>query len=343
MTGPRVSISVVGICSAVHLARCLEAIEAQEGLDAAPDVVVAHDPHIAGIDDLAPRFPGVRFVCNDDQRTPLELASRALREATGDVILLTEDHCIPRPDWARTLLAAVGEGRAAVGGRVEALPGATSTDWAFYFVDFFRYAAPVAAGPSPTLTVCNAAYERCKLEAVRPLWEVFFHETAIHDALAQRFGSLWLVPASEVAMGRHVRLVDALYERYAFGRLFGCTRLEFRPEKRPFYSLAAVVLPLLLAGRMARKACESRTLARSFVRSFAPLALMVLAWSLGEWLGYLTKRRPASMVVAPEIRAARRAAEGARPELDPEDAAARSSPRASQSGGASSASTSSRS
>ena len=73
-----------------------------------------------------------------------------------------------------------------------------------------------------------------------------------------RVGELWLEPDAEVTMGRHVEFGHALYERYAFGRLFGCTRLLFAPRKRLFYCLFAPALPLILIGRMARKALGSR-------------------------------------------------------------------------------------
>lgn len=306
---PTVTVAVVGICSAAHLARCLDALREQEG--APPfDVVVAHDPHVRGVDEVAARYPEARFHANADQRTPLELASRALGEARGDVILLTEDHCIPRPDWVRTMVAAASvAGRAVVGGRVEIRAGATPTDWAFYFVDFFRYAAPVQAGPSPTLTVCNAAYRREQLAEVREVWERYFHETAINDTLRQRFGDLWLEPASEVSMFRHVSFGDAIYERYAFGRLFGCTRIEFcSTARRVYYALFAPALPLILMGRMASKAFASRRLLGAFARSFLPLTTMVLWWSWGEWLGYVTGRHPRTLTVAPELRAAQREA-----------------------------------
>ena len=198
-------------------------------------------------------------------------------------------------------------GRAAVGGVVEALTGGTALDWAFYLVDYFRYMPPLTPGPSPSLTVCNVAYERDKLEAVRTLWEGSFHETAINGALAERFGSLWLAPESEVTMRREVTLGDALYERYAFGRLFGCTRIAYvSGARRIFYALTAPALPLLLFGRMLRKALRSRALLRAFTRSAVPLVGMVLWWSWGEWLGYLSGRQPGSLVVAPEIRAAQR-------------------------------------
>ena len=60
---------------------------------------------------------------------------------------------------------------------------------------------------------------------------------------------------------------------------------------------------------MARKALATPRLVRSFVRAIAPLALMVVWWSWGEWLGYLTGRNPRSLVVAPELREARRSEE----------------------------------
>jgi hypothetical protein len=304
---PSVSVAVVGICSAKHLERCLAALARQEG--APPfEIVVAVDPHILGLEALQAAHPSVRIVWNAHQRTPLELASRALGESRSELTLLTEDHCIPATDWVARMVAAQAHGRAVVGGLVEIERGASATDWAFYFVDFFRYASPARAGPSPTLTVCNASYRKSSLETIRPLWQVHFHETAINDALRARFGELWLEPASRVTMGRHVTLSDALYERYAFGRLFACTRLDFASaSKRVYYAVFAPALPLLLLGRMARKALGSARLAADFARSIVPLTLMVLWWSWGEWLGYLTKRHPRSLVVAPEIRAAQRA------------------------------------
>lgn len=302
------TVSVVGICSAAHLERCLAGLAAQQGAPAF-DIVVAYDPNLGGMQDLAARWPRVRLVSNAGQRTPLELASRALAEAQGDLILLTEDHCIPAPDWVATMLAAQAPGRAVVGGLVEIRPGASAVDWAFYFVDFFRYASPAGAGPSPTLTVCNVSYRRESLAAIRELWQVYFHETAINDALRERFGSLWLEPRACVSMARHVTLADALYERYAFGRLFGCTRLGFcRAGRRLYYCVLAPLLPLVLLARMASKATSSGRLLRDFARSIVPLTLMVLCWSWGEWLGYLTRRHPKSLIVAPEIRAAQRAA-----------------------------------
>ncbi len=301
-----VSVTVVCICSAAHLRRCLTALREQVEVPRF-DLIVAYDPHIPGIEAAAAEFPEARMVCNEGQRTPLELASRAVRESTGDLILLTEDHCEPARRWVRTMIDAQSKDRAAVGGRVEIVPGASATDWAFYFVDFFRYAGPLPEGPSPALTVCNVSYDRERLAEVRKLWEMFFMEPVVNDALRARYGELWLAADSEVKMSRHASLRDALYERYAFGRLFGYTRNGFCSRgRRISYAVLAPTLPLLLLGRMARAASRSPELTRSFLRAIGPLVLMVISWTWGEWLGYLTGRLPRTLVVAPEIRQAHR-------------------------------------
>lgn len=295
-----VSVAVVGICGARDLARCLDALARQQ--DAPPfEVVVAYDPALADVAALEGRYPQVRLVANAGQRTPLELASRAIRESRGTRVLLTEDHCIPAPDWVARLLAAMAPGRAAVGGRVRVRPGTGPVDWAFYFVDFFRYAGAGRPGPAPSLTVCNVAYRREDLDALDVPWHELFHETAVNDGLRRGGGELWLDPRAEVSMQRHVRFADALRERYAFGRLFGCTRLDFsRPGARLAYVLLAPALPVLLLGRMAHKALTTPGLRRPFLTALPALTAMVLAWSWGEWLGYATRKRPDSLVAAQE-------------------------------------------
>ena len=298
---PAVSVVVIGICGVGQMARCLDALQEQVGAPAFEPLVV-YDPEIPDVPSLRESYPDVRFVANAGQRSPLELASAAMRCAQGSLILLTEDHCVPRPNWVRVMVEAASQGRAVIGGRVEIARGATSTDWAFYFVDFFRYARPVKEGAASSLTVCNACYRREQVEEIRDMWRTYFHETAVNRALQARFGALWLEPRSEVTMARHVRLRNAVMERYAFGRLFSCTRIEFVTGwQRICYILLTPALPALLLWRMASKALQSWSLTKAFLGACGPLVLMTLSWSWGEWLGYITGSHPTSLAVAPEI------------------------------------------
>ena len=301
LTFSTVSVAVVCMAGLQHLQRCLTSLRSQRGAPAF-EVVAVCPPHLLDLSAARQQFPEVHIVINEGQRTPLELASRAVRECSGELILITKDYCVPSADWVQTMVEAQRAGRAVVGGRVEIPADASGTDWAFYFVDFFRYAAPVAEGPASALTVCNVAYKRSELATIRDLWEETFVETAINEALRARFGSLWLTPSSEVTMCRPVTLRTAVYERYAFGRLFGYSRIaRCSFVRRLMYALFAPGLPFLMLGRMAGVALRSRQHTRAFLRSLAPLVIIVLARCWGEWLAYLTghDRRSLDSLSAP--------------------------------------------
>lgn len=295
-----VSVAVIGICGAAHLDRCLVALASQEG---APEVelVVVYDPALEEIPSLRPKWPHVRMVANEGQRSPLELASAAVRECQGDLILLTEDHCIPSANWIEKIVSGFAPGRAAVGGGVDVANRVGALDWAFYFVDFFRYSRLGQAGPSPSLTVCNVGYRRRDLLSIAPLWQEIFHETAINNELSRRFGTLWFSPDARVEMKRQVATRDALYERYAFGRLFGSTRLTFASRAmRLVYLVGSPLLIPLLLFRMATTALPDPNLRPRFLRSLPALIALATSWSIGEGLGYLTGKRPKRLTVAPE-------------------------------------------
>jgi len=280
--------------SSARLAHCLEAIRGQRSADLDFDVTVVFDPAIP-VEACRSRFPEFHFIPNGGERTPLQLVSTALARCQGDLILLTKDHCVPDRHWVRRMVDAQAPDRAAVGGRVEPPGDASAVEWAFFFIDFYRYTSPIAEGWSPTLTVCNVSYERKRLDTIRNVWKDAFVETSVNDALAARFGRLWLEETSEVTLHRNLTLADALFERYAFGRLFACSRVTgVSMGRRLFYVALSPALPVLLLGRLTNAALRSRRHTRALLRSCLPLTLMVISRSVGEWLGYVTGRPPRS-------------------------------------------------
>jgi len=286
-----VSVGVACTTSAEHLTRCLTSIRSQR--DAVTfDVTVVHDPAIS-IDACRTEFPEFHFVANTGQRSPLQLVSRLLHECKGDLILLTKDHCIPAPDWIRRMVEAQAPDRAAVGGRVEPAPDASAIEWAFFFIDFHRYTAPIDNTWPSSLTVCNVSYRHERLATIREVWQDVFVETAVNDALAARFGRLWIEPSSEVTLHRQLTLREAVAERYTFGRLFAYSRLaNTSGQKRVLYVLFTPALPLVLLRRLTSAATRSRHHTRALTRAWLPLTLMVLGRSIGEWFGYITGRPP---------------------------------------------------
>src|SRR6266550_2495660 len=296
-----VSVVVIAICGLPQLGRTLDALTGQKDAPAF-DIVVAADPRLGDLQELEHRFPAVTFLAEPGRLTPIELSTMGLTAATGQRILLTEDSCVPKDNWVGELAGTLWRGRGAVGGVIDPGESASAAMWAFYYVDFFRYMRTATAGPAPTLTVCNVAYHRSHLEAIREVWKDGFHESEVHDALRKRFGPLYLWPTAEVRVTRNVRFRDAVYERYAFGRLFGATRIAHaNPGRRLYYAALSPALPALLLTRMTTSAAKSRAIRVSFLKALPSIVTMVLAWSWGEWLGYLTEQRPERITTAPEI------------------------------------------
>lgn len=297
---PDVSVIVIAICSLPQLERAIRAIEDQV-FAGGVEIIVAADPRLGDLSGLRSKFPKCVFVSSADARTPIELTVIALREARGERIVLTEDSCIASPGWLSAITSVSPQGRGAVGGVVEAMPGISNAMWAFCYVDFFKYMRPLAAGPAPTLSVCNVAYLRSDLSEVAEAWSKGFVETEMHGLLEKKFGPLWLTPDAEVRVVRNVESGDAVYERYAFGRLFGAARIAESPmSRRLFYLAASPALPVLLMSRMLAKARTDSALMKRFIAAMPELLAMVFAWSWGEALGYLTGRRPRRVTTAPE-------------------------------------------
>jgi len=295
-----VSVAVVAICSEQHLLRCLTSLEAQRG--APPfEIVVAAAPRLGDLSAMAQRFPETRFVEMSAEATPAALAATAVRESASDFILLTEDHCSAHRDWVATLLGSLDERQRTVGGPLDPLPGMRSFDWAFYFVDFFRYMSPRKSGWTRSLSVCNVGYRAADLREMSGDWRSAFHETRVHEELRRKCGPHYFDARARMTTGRQVGYRDGHRERYAFGRIFAAQRISSGDRaRRLLYSIGSATLPPLLLGRMALRAVREPGTARRYVASLPHLFTLVMAWSWGEFLGYSTGRLPGNRDAARE-------------------------------------------
>jgi GT2 family glycosyltransferase len=111
-----------------HLARCLEALAAQDLERRAYEVVVVDDGGATDLEPLVARWRGevdVRLIRRERTGGPAAARNSGLAAAGGDVVACTDDDCRPAPDWLSCMGNAVRERPAClVGGRTaNALPG----------------------------------------------------------------------------------------------------------------------------------------------------------------------------------------------------------------------------
>jgi hypothetical protein len=277
------------------LRRCLTSLTHQLGVSI-PEIIVPCDENSTDFLSISAEFPDVRFLRVEGSKTYAELRAIGVRESRGRIVALTEDHCIPSPDWSAQILQAHEASHAAIGGAVNKEGPDSVLNWAFYLADYLRYARPIPEGPTNHLTDCNVSYKRESLKLIATTWCDEFHENDVHESLLARGCSMWLTPQILVYQQRSLNLRAAVRDRYAFGRLFSSTRAaDFSASQRLIYSVLSLSLPVVLLSRIARQVLSKRWCAREFARSLPHLILISTVWATGEFLGYATGRAEQSL------------------------------------------------
>ncbi len=299
---PDLSVLVTVVDAGASLTECLESLHSQ--VDApALEILVPYDASVMGIDLLRRQFPSCRFLDIGSIATQRPVRSAAgqhelfdrrrsagLRAATAPLVAIVEDRGIPRPDWARRVVELHRAlPNAVIGGAIE--NGIDRPlNWAVYFCDFGRYQLPFAAGPRAYVSDVNICYKRNALEQTRELWTERYHETTVHWALQRSGEALYLASTCIVEQRRRdLTLRRCLSERIGWGRLFAYTRgRETTTAKRLAFAALAPALPFLLIGRIIRTQIAKRQPVGRLLTALPAAFALLLSWSLGELIGYLT-------------------------------------------------------
>lgn len=140
--------------------RAVRAVQAQRGLQAAPEVIVVGRDlpgRLAGLD-------GLRFLATDRPRLPGDARNLGIAAAGGEVLAFTDADCEPEPDWLAAHLARQAAGSTVVGGSV-----LYDTDSYWTLADnlsmFHECDASLPAGPRPYLPTLNLSVHRSAVRA----------------------------------------------------------------------------------------------------------------------------------------------------------------------------------
>lgn len=297
----RLSVVVTVVDAGEALERCLTSLAEQQAPPAL-EVIVPWDDSVPDIPSLVNRFPTFRFLSMGQVPTAGRAQSASAQHelfdkrraigvgaATGEVVAILEDRGVPRADWARTMVRVHEQlPHGVIGGAIE--NGIDRTlNWAVYFCDFGRYQRPFAAGSRDWVSDVNVGYKRRVLDRTRELWRDRYHETTVHWALLRSGETLYVTPDLIVDQVRGgLRLRGLIAERFAWGRLFAHTRArESALPKRLALALSTPLLPALLFARHARLQIGKRVTLARFVSTSPAVIVLVVAWSIGEAVGYL--------------------------------------------------------
>lgn len=125
---PHVSVVLASTGSREALETCLGALLGQTER-AHAELIVARERGEVSLDALGEAFPTIRVVEVPEGSTLAQVRESGMRAATGDIVMLTEDHRVPGPSWVEELCHGVDN----VPDRADASHGELPTDWTAYF------------------------------------------------------------------------------------------------------------------------------------------------------------------------------------------------------------------
>ncbi len=267
---------------------CLSSLEPQARRPGAEVIVVACGP-----EEYAARirqaFPWVRLLHCRQRETVPELRRRGVLEARGEIVAIIEEHCVAERSWLEAALRGLDDGRyAAVGGPVLDNGYERLRDWVVYFCEYNGYLPPFAPGETHVLNGANIAYRREVLVRHQHLlgqgyWEATLHPVLLAEGL--KFGALpdmWVRHCGPFHFGYY------LQQRFWFSRAFAGARAQTMPaSRRAIYLAAAPLIPAVLLARMVSRVFAKRCRAGRFLASSPLIAIALLAYVAGEWVGYL--------------------------------------------------------
>jgi glycosyltransferase involved in cell wall biosynthesis len=290
---PTVTVVVASCRDRSLLAACLSSLLPQCREHSAA-IVVARADTPEGVAQLEQEYPDVRFVQVSPAATIPQLRGLGLAQAEGDIVALTEDHCVAAPDWISQLAAAPGASDV-VGGAMGNARRDRALDWAAYFSEYGFFAGGQAGAAQPTLTGANVAYRRRVIDAVVSLARRGEWENVVHSQLAAGGSSLTFLTTAAVYQNDTYRFRDFCRNRYQHGRDYARRRLvDEGGSRRWLYLAGSGALPFLLTARVAGAVARTDRLA--FVRALPITFAFLTAWAVGEAVGYLLGPAPESLV-----------------------------------------------
>jgi hypothetical protein len=213
----------------------------------------------------------------------------AVQAASAEVVVVSEEHSFPRPNWADALLRRHAEGWAAVGAVVENGNPQSAVSWASFLINFGMAAENAPAGPSRYLASHQSSYKRqILLKYEDRLADLLGMEARLQEQL-QADGERCFLESQARALHYNVEPWSTFWHEQSLApRQYAALRAAHWPNwKRLLYAAAG---PLIWALRMKRTwryaaQCPIPAGRRSSVA--VAMAVGLAAATISEVRGYL--------------------------------------------------------
>ncbi len=219
-------------------------------------------------------------------RTVAQAKAVGIRCASAPVVVLTEDHCFPDPQWAHALIEAHRGDWAAVGPAMENANPKSLISWADFILGYGPWFSPPEADEVDLLPGHNSSYKRdLLLNYGERLESLLGAESSLHEDLRTRGYRLYLEPAAKAFHTNFTELSRWIPYLFYSGRVFAGERgRNWAPLRRAGYSAGACLIPLVRFMRLAPGFRRARPDLVAGV--YVPLLFALVIDAVGQGIGY---------------------------------------------------------
>lgn len=283
----KISVVIAAVNGRECLEECLGAIDRERhGTDA--EIIVLNCCRDGTAEYVRRTFPYVKLHDFDTRLSIPHLRAIGMEQATGDVVVVIEDHCLAGDHWFGEIARAAATGYSVMGGAVENGSPDRLTDWAVFFCEYSFSMLPLPTGKADAVSGNNVAYRRDVLATVdetlkRDYWEYF-----LHAELRKRGETFYSAPSMVVLHKKRFGFGYFMTQRFHYSRSFaGMRRKQLSTKQRLFYLCASPALPLLMLLRIGREVRRKRRFYKEFLLSLPILSVFLVSYAAGEFAGYL--------------------------------------------------------
>ena len=284
---PKFSIIIACVNGLPSIAECLTALEkSQHGPDVEIIVIDSTDQKTKKY--IEQNFPRVKLIKLTKRVGIPEMRAIGMNEATGNFLVVIEDHCIAPEGWFDEIGKAHHAGYPVVGGAVENASTDGLVNWAAFLCEYSAFMSPVPSGEVDFLPGNNISYHRSVIEQldkslINDFWEYF-----IHANLKERNVKFFCSPLITVDHKKDFGFFYFLSQRFHYSRSFSAMRRTRSTYLQKLVYLAYTpFLPFHLSWRIINNVLQKRRHRKELILSFPVLAVFLLSYALGELTGQL--------------------------------------------------------
>ena len=218
---------------------------------------------------------------------------RGVQDARGGTVALTTTQFRVAPEWAPTLLAALGDPNCgAVGGRMALAPGLPLWARALFLVRYSEHMGGEDRLDPREIAGESAAYRREEITHALPNPEEGFWEVAVHRRLRAQGKRLFYASHAIAYFTDTPRFSEIIANRVEHGAYYGKYRIQELGWSKVKAIAVTPAVPLVLLWRIAGRIPRTPSSILRYLVALPHALVILTAWAIGEAQGAWKAQRP---------------------------------------------------